>query len=54
MMPSAIVLSLQMPGGLAQAMGSRSMKQFIELSGDPDSAQRLVQELIEEYEGVSS
>lgn len=50
MMPSAAVLALQIPGGMAQALGLRSLRQFIEPSGDPDSAERLVQALIEEYE----
>ena len=50
MTPSAVALALQIPGGMAQALGLRSMRQFMEPSGDPDSAERLVQELIEEFE----
>ena len=50
MTPTAAILALQLSGGLAQALGLRSMPQFIEPSGDPDSAERLVQELVEEYE----
>lgn len=50
MTPSAVPLLLQIPGGMAQAFGRRSLKQFLEPSGDPDSAERLVQALIEEFE----
>lgn len=46
MPPSAAVLALQLPGGLAQAMGLRSLGQLCEPGADPDSPQRYLQELM--------
>jgi hypothetical protein len=47
MSPSAVPLLLQIPGGLAVAQGIKSLRQFVEPSGDPESAQRNLLELIE-------
>jgi len=44
--PSAATLALMLPGGLAQAMGLRSMGQLIEPGPDPDSPERLLAELL--------
>ncbi len=46
MMPSAVPLLLSLPGGIAVAQGLRSLGQFVEPSGDPDSVQRYLLELI--------
>lgn len=47
MTPSAATFALQIPGGLAQAYGLRSMGQISEPGSDPDSAERLLQELLD-------
>ena len=46
MTPSSATLALMLPGGLAQAMGLRSMGQLIEPGPDPDSPERLLAELL--------
>jgi len=48
--PSAATLALILPGGLAQAQGRRSMAQLIEPGPDPESAARLLQEILEEFQ----
>jgi hypothetical protein len=48
MTPSAAILALQMPGGMAEAMGLRSLGQLSESGPDPDSAERLLAELLAE------
>ncbi len=45
--PSAASLALTLPGGLAVALGEKTLGQFVEPSGDPESARRLVQELLD-------
>ena len=45
--PSAVSLLLQIPGGIAQAMGLRSLAQLAEPGPDPDSAGRLLAELLD-------
>ena len=47
MTPSAVPLLLHLPGGFAVAQGIKSLRQFVEPSGDPESAQRYLLELIE-------
>lgn len=47
MTPSAAVLAMQMPGGMAQAMGLRSLGQLAESGPDPDSAARLLAEILD-------
>ena len=47
MIPSAATFALQLPGGLAQAFGLRSMGQLTEPGPDPDSATRLLQEFLD-------
>jgi hypothetical protein len=47
MTPSAAAFALQLPGGLDQALGFRSMRQLAEPGPDPDSAERLLLELLE-------
>lgn len=47
MTPSAVVLALSLPGGLAVALGLRSMGQLSEPGPDPDSAERYFLELLE-------
>ncbi len=47
MTPSAAILALQMPGGMAQALGLRSLAQLAEPGPDPDSAGRLLAELLD-------
>ena len=47
MTPSAATLALMLPGGMAQAMGLRSMGQLAESGPDPDSAARLLAELLD-------
>ena len=46
MTPSAATLALMLPGGVAQAMGLRSLGQLIEPGPDPDSRERLLAELL--------
>lgn len=46
-MPTAAMLALTLPGGMDLAMGRRSMMQILEPGPDPDSAERLAQELME-------
>lgn len=46
MTPSAATFALMLPGGMAQAMGLRSMRQLIEPGPDPDSRERLLAELL--------
>lgn len=41
------MLALSLPGGMALAMGRRSLMQTLEPGPDPDSASRLAQELLE-------
>lgn len=48
-MPTAAMLALMLPGGLALAMGHRSIMQAIEPGPDPESAERLAQELMEAF-----
>lgn len=48
MTPSAVALALQIPGGMAQALGIRSLRQLAEPGPDPDSAARLLLELLDE------
>lgn len=47
MTPSVAALAIQLPRGRDQIMGHISMGQLTEPGGDPDSAARLVQELLE-------
>ena len=47
MTPSAATLALMLPGGMAQAQGLRSMAQLSEPGPDPDSAERLLAELLD-------
>ena len=47
MTPSAATFALMMPGGMAQAMGLRSLTQLAEPGPDPDSAERLLAELLD-------
>jgi hypothetical protein len=47
MTPSAATLALMLPGGMAQAMGLRSLAQLAEPGPDPDSAGRLLAELLD-------
>ena len=47
MSPSVATLALMLPRGRDQVLGRISMKQLLEPGGDPDSAERLVQELLE-------
>lgn len=44
--PSAVSLALMLPGGLAQALGSRSLGQLCEPSFDPEDPVRLLLELL--------
>ena len=46
MTPSAATLALMLPGGVAQAMGLRSLGQLIEPGPDPDSRERLLAEIL--------
>ncbi len=46
MKPSAATLALMLPGGMAQAMGLRSLGQLIEPGPDPDSRERLLAEIL--------
>ena len=48
MTPSAATLALQMPGGIAVAMGLRSLGQLAEPGPDPESPERLLAELLAE------
>ena len=50
MIPSAVPLALQLPRGLDQAQGLRSLGQLAEPGPDPESAARCLQELLEEAE----
>jgi len=50
MTPSATVLALQLPGGIDQALGLRSLRQLVEPGPDPESAQRYLQEILEEFQ----
>lgn len=45
--PSVVCLALQLPRGRDQVLGLISMRQLLEPGGDPDSAGRLAQELLE-------
>jgi hypothetical protein len=47
MMPSAATFALQMPGGMAQAMGLRSLGQLAEPGPDPESSERYLLELLD-------
>ena len=47
MTPSAATLALMLPGGMAQALGLRSLAQLAEPGPDPDSAGRLLAELLD-------
>ena len=47
MTPSAATLALQIPGGIAVAMGLRSLGQLAEPGPDPDSAGRLLAEILD-------
>lgn len=47
MTPSAVPLLLQIPGGVSVAMGVRSLGQFTEPGPDPDSAERLLLEILD-------
>jgi hypothetical protein len=47
MTPSAATFALMLPGGLAQAMGLRSLGQLSESGPDPDSAERLLAEILD-------
>lgn len=47
MTPSAVPLALQLPRGLDQAQGLRSMGQLAEPGPDPESAARLLAELLD-------
>lgn len=47
MMPSAVPLLLQIPGGIAVARGARSLGQFIEPGPDPESAGRYLLEILD-------
>lgn len=47
MTPSAVSLALQLPGGFAVAQGLRSLGQLAESGPDPDSAARLLAELLD-------
>lgn len=44
--PSAASFALVLPGGHAQAMGTRSMGQLSEPSADPDDPRRFLQALL--------
>lgn len=46
MTPSAAVLALQIPGGLAQAMGLRSLGQLCEPGPDPDDPRRYLAQIL--------
>lgn len=46
-MPTAAMIALSLPGGMALATCHRSLMQVCEPSGDPDSAERLAQEILE-------
>ena len=46
-MPTAAMIALILPGGLALALGRRSLMQILEPGPDPDSAERLAQEILE-------
>ncbi len=46
MTPSAAVLALQIPGGMAQAMGLRSLGQISEPGPDPDDPRRYLMQLM--------
>ena len=48
-MPTAAMLALILPGGLDLALGRRSLLQVLEPGPDPDSAERLAQELMEAF-----
>lgn len=50
MIPTAVTLALQLPHGVDQALGIRSLGQLVEPGPDPDSAERLVQEILEEFQ----
>jgi hypothetical protein len=47
MTPSAATLALVLPGGMAQAMGLRSLGQLAEPGPDPESTARLLGELLD-------
>lgn len=47
MTPSAATFAMMLPHGLEQAYGLRSMGQLAEPGGDPDSAARLLLELLD-------
>ena len=47
MTPSAATLALMLPGGQAPAMGLRSLGQLAAPGPDPDSAERLLAELLD-------
>ena len=46
-MGTAAMIALSLPGGLALALGRRSMMQTLEPGPDPESAERLAQEILE-------
>lgn len=50
MTPSAASFAMILPHGLEQAYGLRSMGQLAEPGGDPDSAARLLLELLDAVE----
>ena len=47
MTSSAATLALMLPGGLAQVLGLRSLGQLSESGPDPESAERLLGELLD-------
>lgn len=48
-MGTAVLIALTLPGGMDLAMGRRSVMQILEPGPDPDSAERLGQELMEAH-----
>lgn len=46
-MPSAAMIALLLPGGMALALGQRSLSQLCQPGPDPESAWRIVQEILE-------
>lgn len=48
-MPTAAMLALMLPGGMDLAQSKRSMMQILEPGPDPDSAERLAQEVMEAF-----
>ncbi len=48
-MGTAAMIALSLPGGMALLTGQRSLIQFLDPSGDPESPARLAQEILEAY-----